>query len=192
MLDFVELTFNYARGIFPRYSSDYSNHIYNQPQLFTILLMKTYLKSTYREIIEFLDVSDKITKFLKLTKLPHYTTIQKFFVRMSATKLKELNNLILFIHPIDCELATMDGTGHTSDYADHYYAKIRGKCRKSYIKKHIAIDVDTRMILNYAANRGPKYDTQFAIASIRQLKSYKPHYTLADRAYDTEPIKKMH
>ena len=92
--------------------------------------MKTYLKSTYREIIEFLDVSDKITKFLKLTKLPHYTTIQKFFVRMSATKLKELNNLILFIHPIDCELAAMDGTGHTSDYADHYYAKIRGKCRK--------------------------------------------------------------
>lgn len=49
---------------------------------------------------------------------------------MSDTKLKDLNNLILFMHPIDCELAAMDGTGHTSDYADHYYAKIRGKCRK--------------------------------------------------------------
>jgi len=109
---------------------------------------------------------------------------------MSDTKLKDLNNLILFMHPIDCELAAMDGTGHTSDYADHYYAKIRGKCRKSYIKNHIAIDVDTRMILNYAANRGPKYDTQFAIASIRQLKPYKPHYILADRAYDTEAIRK--
>ena len=34
------------------------------------------------------------------------------------------------MHPINCELAAMDGTGHTSDYADHYYAKIRGKCRK--------------------------------------------------------------
>ena len=94
------------------------------------------------------------------------------------------------MHPINCELAAMDGTGHTSDYADHYYAKIRGKCRKSYIKNHIAIDVDTRMILNYAANRSPKYDTQFTIASIRQLKPYKPHYILADRAYDTEPIRK--
>ncbi len=152
--------------------------------------MKTYLKTTYREIIEILDVSDKITKYLKLNKLPHYTTIQKFFVRMLDTKLKDLNKLLLFIQPIDCELAAMDGTGHTSDYADHYYAKIRGKCRKSYIKNHIAIDVDTRMILNYAANRGPKYDTQFAIASIRQLKPYKPHYILADRAYDTEPIRK--
>ena len=47
--------------------------------------MKTYLKTTYRKIIEILDVFDKITKFLKLFKLPHYTTIQKFIVRMSDT-----------------------------------------------------------------------------------------------------------
>jgi len=123
LLYFVELTFNYVNWIFPKYSCDYSNHIYNQPQLFTILAMKTYLKTTYREIIEILDVSDKITTYLKLNKLPHYTTIQKFFARISNTKLKYLNNLILFMHPIDCELAAMDGTGCTSDYADHYYAK---------------------------------------------------------------------
>ena len=87
---------------FQKYSCDYSNHIYNQPQLFTILSMKTYIKTTYREIIEILEVSDKITKFLKLTKLPHYKTIQKFFVRMSATKLNDLNKLILCMNPIDC------------------------------------------------------------------------------------------
>ena len=36
----------------------------------------------------------------------------------------------------------------------------------------------------------PKYDTQFAIASIRKLKPYKPHHLLADKEYDTEPIRK--
>ena len=71
--------------------------------------MKTYLKTTCSKIIKILDVSDKITKYLKLNKLPHYTTIQKFFVRMSDTKLKDLNNLIICIHPIDCELAAMEG-----------------------------------------------------------------------------------
>ena len=40
------------------------------------------------------------------------------------------------MHPSECELVAMDGTEHTSDYADHYYAKIRGKSRKSYIKNH--------------------------------------------------------
>ena len=94
------------------------------------------------------------------------------------------------MHPIDCELAAMDWIGHTSNYADHYYAKIRGKYRKSYIKNHIAIDVDTRIILNYAANWGPKYDTQFAITSIRQLKPYKLQYILEYKAYDTKLIRK--
>ena len=152
--------------------------------------MKSYLKTTYREIIEILDVSDKIIKYLKLNKLPHYTTIQKFFVQMPDTKLKDLNNLILFMYLINCVLAAMDGTEHTIDYADNYYAKIRGKCRKSYIKNHIAIDVDTRIILNYTTNRGPKYDTQFAIASTRQLKPYKLHYLLAKKTYDTKLIRK--
>lgn len=48
------------------------------------------------------------------------------------------------------------------------------------------------LILNYAANRVPKkYD--YTIRNnhqIRQLKPYKPHYILADRAYDTETIRK--
>ena len=182
LLNFVELTYNYAKWIFLKYSCDYSNHLYNQPQLFTILAMKTYLKTTYCEIIECLELMDKIRKFLGLNKLPHFTTIQKFFVRMSDTKLKDLKDLINFMHPAECELVAMDGTGHTSDYADKYYTQIRGKSRKSYIKNHIAINVDTRMILNYGANKGPKHDTQFALASIRQLKPYKPHYILADKA----------
>lgn len=46
------------------------------------------------------------------------------------------------------------------------------------------------MILNYVENKNSKYDTQIAIASIIQLNPYKLHYILADRAYDTEPIKK--
>lgn len=56
------------------------------------------------------------------------------------------------MHTIDSELAAMNGTEYVSDYVEHYYAKIRGKCRKSYIKNHIALDVYTRMFLNYAAN----------------------------------------
>ena len=46
------------------------------------------------------------------------------------------------------------------------------------------------MILNYAANKCPKHDTQFAIASIRQLKTYKPYYVLADKVYDSEEMRR--
>ena len=82
------------------------------------------------------------------------------------------------MHPIDCELVTIDGIEHTSDYADHYQVKIREKYRKRYIKNNITINVDTRIILNYKAKRNPKYYTQFAIAPIRQqLKNHTKHIT---------------
>ena len=59
------------------------------------------------------------------------------------------------------------------------------------LKTIIAIDIKTRLILNYATQRGPRSDTKFAISSIRQTRKYNPqlHY-YADRAYDTEPIRK--
>ncbi|WP_342765955.1 transposase [Methanobrevibacter sp. V14] len=60
-------------------------YVQSAPQLFTILAMKTYLKTTYREIIECLELMDKIRKFLGLNKLPHFTTIQKFFVKEFQT-----------------------------------------------------------------------------------------------------------
>ena len=114
------------------------------------------MKTTYRKVIEILEVSNKITKYLKLKKLPHYSTIQKLFVRIPSQVLSDLKDIIFPINDFNCELVAMDKTGHTSDYADKYYAKIRGKSRKSYIKNHIAIDVDTRLILNYSASKKSK------------------------------------
>jgi NADH:ubiquinone oxidoreductase subunit E len=52
---------------------------------------------------------------------------------------------------INGEIIALDGSGFTNDYADKYYAIIRRKERKSYVKNHISIEVDHRLILHYAA-----------------------------------------
>ena len=81
--------------------------------------------------------------------------------------------------------------GFTNDYADKYYAIIRAKERKSYVKNHIAIDIKTRLILNYATQRGPRSDTKFAINSIRQTKKYHPHLHISRHEHTTQnPIRK--
>ena len=148
--------------------------------------MKIYTRSTYRQITDLLELSDTIQKYLHLKKIPHYTTLQKFFQRLPTSILQELNKQILLNHEINGEIIALDGSGFTNDYA----AIIRRKERKSYVKNHISIDVDSRLILHYAAQRGPRFDTRFAIAAIRNIKRYNPKYILADRAYDTEPIRK--
>jgi hypothetical protein len=108
---------------------------------------------------------------LHLKKVPHYTTLQKFFQRLPTAILKELNKQILMNHQINGDIIALDGSGFTNDYADKYYAIIRRKERKSYVKNHISIDVDSRLILHFAAQRGPRFDTRFAIAAIRNIKN---------------------
>ena len=105
----------------------------------------------YREIIDFIDVSDLIKKYLRIKKVPHFTTIQKFFKRLPSKQIREINRLILSLNDIKADIIALDGSGFTNDYADKYYAKIRQKERKSYIKNHLTIDVKTRLIL-YISN----------------------------------------
>ncbi|WP_303248065.1 hypothetical protein [uncultured Methanobrevibacter sp.] len=45
-------------------------------------------------------------------------------------------------------------------------------------------------MFHFATQRRPRSDTRFSKAAIRNIKKYNPNYILADRAYDTEPIRK--
>jgi transposase len=190
LIKFIENTFYYSKIRLNKYSNDFSNHLYTQHTLFTILPIKIYTKSTYRETIDLIEISDQLKNYLKIKKVPHFTTIQKFFKRLPSKKLREINTLILSQNEIEGEIIALDGSGFTNDYADKYYAIIRKKERKSYIKNHITIDTKTRLILHYQTQRGPKHDTQFAKPAIRKIKKYKPLYIVADKAYDTEQIRK--
>jgi len=190
LINFIIHANDYAKSCLKKYSHYFSKHLYSQSSLFTILSLKIYLKLTYREISNLIDLSDKLKKFLHIKRAPHFTTLQKFFKRLPTKVLNKINQSILTKNNIKPEIIVLDGSGFTNDHADKYYAQIRNQKRKSYIKNHIAIDVKSRLILNSQTQKGPKYDTQFAIASIRKTKMYKPKYILADRAYDTEPIRK--
>ncbi len=43
-------------------------------------------------------------------------------------------------------ILALDGSGFTNDYSDKNYSKIRQKERKIYIKNHLTIDVNTRLL----------------------------------------------
>ena len=68
---------------------------------------------------------------MHLKKIPHYTTIPKFFKSLPTSILQELNKIILEEQRIIGEIIALDGSGFTNDYADKYYAIIRKKQRKT-------------------------------------------------------------
>ena len=90
---------------------------------------------------------------------------------------------------IEPKIIALNRSRFSSDYADKDYLKIRGYNVKYFTKYHIAIDVESRMILYPQAVRGPRHDTKIAIAALRSLKKYNIQYIIADKAYDTEPIR---
>ena len=83
---------------------------------------------------------------------------------MPTNMIERITNQIIAYLKIQPELIALDGSGFTNDYADKYYSKIRSYDVKNFTKCHIAIDVDSIIILYSQAVKGPRHDTKFAIA----------------------------
>lgn len=64
-----------AQAAVPDYSSVYSRHDFTQHQLFAILVLRQFLKTDYRGIIQMLADFSDLRKVLGLRKVPHYSTL---------------------------------------------------------------------------------------------------------------------
>lgn len=64
-----------AKDALPAYSSPYSRKDYTQHQLFAVLALKTFLKTDYRGVVQFLADFAELRDDLGLTKVPNYSTL---------------------------------------------------------------------------------------------------------------------
>ena len=72
------------------YGATRSRHDFTQRQLMACLVVRAYLKTTYRGVLEILSVSPSLRQELGLReKLPHYTTLQKFSARSKVLEIAD-------------------------------------------------------------------------------------------------------
>jgi hypothetical protein len=64
-----------AKDSLSTYSSNYSRHDYTQHQLFAILVLRQFLKTDYRGIVQMLEDFSDLRKVLGIKKVPHYSTL---------------------------------------------------------------------------------------------------------------------
>ena len=73
------------------YGSARSRHDFTQRQLMSCLILRAYLKTTYRGLIEVLDGHSRLRAVLGMEdKLPHYTTLQKFGTRSEVLQFADV------------------------------------------------------------------------------------------------------
>lgn len=66
-----------AREAIPAYSSKFSRKDFTQHQLFALLVLKTFLKTDYRGLVQMLVDFRELREDLGLNKLPHFSTLCK-------------------------------------------------------------------------------------------------------------------
>ena len=82
MLNVATLALEVGKKHLPDYSHPKSPKTYKQPQLLACLVLKTYLKTTYRGVVELLELSPPLVQALALQEIPDYSTLKYFSNRI--------------------------------------------------------------------------------------------------------------
>jgi hypothetical protein len=88
-------------SIIPLFLHKKSNHhIFTIWQHIVLLALRQYENKSYRMFVEWLMEAYYLRIFIKLSHIPHYTTLQKFTERINGTSLlwKILSSFILFLN----------------------------------------------------------------------------------------------
>ena len=75
----------------PLYSSKFSRKDFTLWQHIALLVLMQRMRKSYREFVDdFLTVTERLLDVLGLQKLPHFTTLEKFALRVSGVLLERV------------------------------------------------------------------------------------------------------
>ena len=120
-----------VRGIFkvckrqhvPLYSSKYSRKDYTLWQHIALIALMQRVRKSYREYVDdYLTTTEKLLRVLGLSKIPHFTTIEKFVLRVPGVLLERVIGGFIHLTRIRTQVFGPDSSGFSPHHASHYYA----------------------------------------------------------------------
>ena len=173
----------------PRYSCRKSRHTYQQYQLAAIWCLMKYTKTDYRRIVELLELMPGVMQAIGLGQLPHFTTINKFFLRFNSSAIYTAFVQTTYLFHSESTIAAIDSTGYSSTHASRYYVqRMHGELeRRNYIKASLSICTVNQCILAVKARLGPRNDNiDFEWLARQSASLAKITHIVADKGYDSE------
>jgi transposase len=174
------------------YGATRSRHDFTQRQLMSCLILRAYLKTTYRGVLEHLKNCPALRRELGLAdKLPHYSTLQKFSARSRVLEIADkliqsIAQAAAAVAP-EGETAAMDATGLELTSASTYYQTKCGKRRHQWVKLSAIVLCGSLLPLSISLDWGPSSDLCQVPALISKAKqAATPAKLYADRGYDAE------
>jgi hypothetical protein len=175
----------------PERFSKFHNKLYTPRQLMAILLLKVYLKQTYRGVIQLLQLMPAAVDVLGLEKLPRHQTLHEFMKReVSEQLLAELIGelaALLKQDGVDLGEVAVDSTGLANSKASAHFISRRGKKATHYTKLSVAVACGLLVCTAAVASQGPGNDFVEARPLLWQMSGVThPRVLYADKGYDAE------
>lgn len=190
----AELAMHLSRPHLAEYGATRSRHDFTQRQLMSCLILRAYLKTTYRGLLEMLEGNRRLRACLGMEeKLPHYTTLQKFSARPKVMEIAlaiigRIGKAVIQSGG-DKESAAMDSTGLATTGASAYFNSRRGKRCRSYIKLSAIVLCGSLFPMSIVLDRGPSNDRVQVPQLLQEAAARgRPQQLLADAGYDAEWI----
>ena len=120
--------YNAAKRILPMYSHRFSPHKFTLHQLFACLVLKTFLKTDYRGLAQWLTDCPDLCRVIGLACVPHFTTFHKASHGILALPIahKLLHQTVrMTMQHYHAEQEAIDSTGLEVGYTSHYFVQRR-------------------------------------------------------------------
>jgi len=148
-----------------------------------------YLKTNYRGVVEQLELMPELKQVIGLNQLPHFTTVNKFFLRINTSVIYLVLVQTVCLFPNKPTISAIDATGYSSNYASRYYIQRMHdeQEKRSYIKASISISTVNQCILAAKIRLGPRNDNiDFEWLARQSANLAKLTHIVADKGYDSE------
>ncbi len=195
LLAIVGLSLMAARRCMAPYAHAKSPQKFTQPQLLACLVLKTHTRSTYRGIIELLEVSPPLRRALGLgVRLPHYTTLQKFaagegVVAVLDAVLEQVVRSLNGGERLQTEDVAVDATGMQAGIASAHYQTRSGRGYTRWVRVSVVAICALVLPAAMEIDWGPGNDAKPAVAVLRKAaRAVQPERQWGDRAYDSERV----
>ena len=137
--------------------------------------------------VEWLVEAHYLRLYLQLSRIPHFTTLQKFTDRINNSLLEKIISSFIIISGTKHIFVGIDSTGFKITHASQYYTERTG-LRRKYAKLSIGADVLQQIICNIRIRRAPtRHDNIDFRPIITRTSNILPlSVVIADKGYDSE------
>lgn len=153
-----------------------------------LLVIRQYEGKSYRLFVDWLLEAYYLRIVLQLSRIPHFTTLQKFMERISGTMLGKIISSFIILAKIRQLFIGIDSTGFKATQASQYYTERAKLRRRKYIKLSLAAEVLQQIICTIKIRRAPtRHDNiDFGPLITKTSKILPLSVVIGDKAYDSE------